>query len=111
MALTIAKVTGADYVAGNKKVRVRTVTFDSSYPTAGESLTAPDVGLKAIQQFIPHGTFRNADGTAAIEVSYDYTNSKLIAHWGNAGVASVLPEVTNTTDISAYSGRVTIVGH
>jgi hypothetical protein len=111
MALTVAKVSGADYTSGNKKVRVRTITFDSSYPTAGEALSASDLGLKAVQQFIPHGSFRNADGTLGIVVSYDYTNAKLIAHWGNAGTASGMPEVSSTTDLSAYSGRVTVVGH
>lgn len=111
MALTIAKVTGADHTAGNMRQKVRTITFDSSYPTGGESLTAADLGLKRIFELRPHGSFRAAANTSAIEVSYDHTNSKLIAFWGNAGTASVQPEVTNTTDLSTYSGRITAVGY
>ena len=111
MALTVAKVTGQqDFVAGNRKHKVRTITFDSSYPTGGESLTAADLGLKSITEIRPHGSFRAAANTSAIEVSFDYTNAKLIAFWGNAGTASVQPEVTNTTDLSTYSGRITAVG-
>lgn len=111
MALTVAKITGADHVAGNMRARVRTITFDSSYPTGGESLTAADFGLKKLFEVRPHGSFRAAANTSAIEVSYDHTNAKLIAFWGNAGVASVQPEVTNTTDLSTYSGRVTAIGY
>jgi hypothetical protein len=110
MALTVTKVTGADYVSGNKRVKVRDITFDSSYATAGEALTAATVGLKTIEQAIPNGAFRSTDATNSIVVSYDRTNSKLVAYWGNAGSASVSPEVTSTTDLSTYSGRITFVG-
>lgn len=110
MALTVAKVAGADYTVSNKRVRVRTITFDSSYLTAGESLTPADVGLRVIDEARSHGPFRVTDGTSSIDVSYDHTNKKLLAYWGNAGTASVAPEVTSTTDLSTYSGRMTFVG-
>ena len=51
MALTLTKISGASFTISNKKLRVYDVTFDSSYPTGGESLTAADVGLKKIEQF------------------------------------------------------------
>lgn len=113
MALTVAKISGVstDFVEGNKKVRVRTVTFDSSYATGGEALTASDFGLRVLTEVRPHGAFRTTDATSAVTVSYDHTNAKLVAYWGNAGSASVLPEVTSTTDLSTYSGRVTAVGY
>lgn len=111
MALTVAKITGADHISGNMRVKVRTVTFDASYPTGGEALTAADFGLKKLFEVRPHGAFRNTDATLGIAVSYDHTNSKLVAYWDNAGVASGLPEVTNTTDLSTYSGRVTAIGY
>lgn len=110
MALTIASITGADFKEANKAVKVRTITFDSSYATAGEALIPASVGLKQITQALPHGAFRSTDGTNSIIVSYDYTNQKLLAYWGNAGSASVSPEVTSTTDLSTYSGRMTFIG-
>lgn len=110
MALTVAKITGADHVAGNKRYKYRTITFDASYPTGGEPLTASDLGLKQIVAIVPMGAFRNTDATLGIEVSYDHTNSKLVAYWGNAGVASGMPEVTSTTDLSTYSGRIMAIG-
>jgi hypothetical protein len=111
MALTIAKIADApDRVSGNRRERRRTITFDSSYPTGGESLVPSDVGLKRIEEFRTHGEFRAANNTTGINVSYDHTNQKLIAYWGNAGTASAEPEVSNTTDLSTYSGRVSIIG-
>ena len=110
MALTLTAVSGAHYVAGNKRHRVYDVTFDSSYADDGESLTPADVKLKKIEQAIPHGAFIDAGNDNGIVVHYDVTEQKLVAIWGNAGTASVLPEVTAATDISAYSGRITFVG-
>lgn len=119
MALTIATVTGADYVAGNKRVKVRDITFDNSYPTGGESLTASDVGLKNIEQVIPNGPAVDSDGTGgthAVPVSYDYSTSKLQA-WevpdldGNAATNVVLNEVGNTDSLANYLVRITFIGY
>ena len=111
MALSLSKVSGASFTISNKKLRVYDVTFDSSYATAGESLTASDVGLKTIEQLIVHGPAAAAAGTTAVFPKYDYTNSKLQAFWGNAGSASTAPEVTSTTDLSTYICRITVVGY
>ena len=111
MALTISRVANADYVVSNKKVKVRDITFDASYVTGGLSLTPADVGLKVIQQAVPHGLAKPATTTTAIEVSYDYTNSKLVAYWGNAGTASVIPEVTNATSLATQVVRITFIGY
>lgn len=108
MALTLSKVDA--WVEGNKRVRVYDVTFDSSYVTAGESLTAADIGLKKITEANIHGPFKTSSGTTGVFPTYDYTNSKLICFWGNAGTASVAPEVTSTTDLSTFSGRMTFKG-
>lgn len=48
MAVAIAKVSGADYVSGNKKVKYRDLTFSGNYATNGETINASDVGLKQI---------------------------------------------------------------
>ena len=117
MALTLTKISGASFTISNKKLRVYDVTFDSSYPTGGESLTAADVGLKKIEQLIVHGpATATRGGTAAVFPSYDYTNSKLQAFWsratdGNAQNATTSPEVTDTTDISTQICRITVVGY
>lgn len=111
MALSLSLVSGASTVVSNKKMKVYDVTFDSSYATAGESLTAADVKLKKIEQLIVHGPAAAAAGTDAVFPKYDYTNSKLQAFWGNAGTASVAPEVTSTTDLSTYICRITVIGY
>jgi hypothetical protein len=110
MALTVAAVPTANYAVSNKRVKVVDITFDSSYLTAGESLTPANVGLKVIQQAMPHGEFRNTDGTLGVGVSYDRTNSKLLAYGGSAA-AAVRGEIASTTDLSTYSGRMTFIGY
>lgn len=50
MALTITTVPGADYVAGNKRVKVRDLTFSGNYATGGETVTAAQVGLRKIER-------------------------------------------------------------
>ena len=111
MALTVAKVSGADTVFGNKKVKVRDITFDNSYPTDGESLTAADVGLKVIQQAIPHGVAVNTAATSAVTVRYDFTNSKLLAFETGDVVSTPLDEVGNTESLDTYAVRMTFIGY
>lgn len=111
MALTLSNVSTANTVWGNKRVRVYDITFDASYLDDGESLTPADVGLKVIEQAFGDTVFIDAGNDNGIVVRYDRAEEKLVAVWGNAGTASVMPEVTATTDISAYSGRLTFVGY
>lgn len=111
MALTLAAVSGANYVSGNKKVKVWDVTFDASYPTDGESLTASDVGLKKIQQVLPHGVAMNTAATSAVPVGYDFTNSKLLAFETGDTVSTVLDEVGNTESLDTYKVRITFIGY
>ncbi len=113
MALTLAKITptGSDFVAGNKRVKYVTVTFDSSYATGGESLTPADVGLKVITHVTPD-LASVAAHTTGVLVGYDYTNKKLFAMTntasGNSGVA--LSEVASTTNLSTFIVRLRIEG-
>lgn len=110
MALTLTKISA--YTSGNKRHRVYDVTFDSSYPTGGESLTAADVNLRKIEELIVHGpATATRGGTTGVLATYDYTNSKLQAFWGNAGTASVLPEVTDTTNVATQICRITAIGY
>ena len=115
MALTISAVSGSAAPWGNKRRRDFDITFDDSYPDNGEALTAANFGFKKVESVIPHGPFRKSDGSNVILVSYDHTNSKLLAFRGkdpgDAGGADIpFPEVAATTDLSTYSGRVTVIG-
>lgn len=111
MALTIAKVSGGDYVIGNKRVRTRDVTFDSSYATGGETLVPADVGLKTIVCADTGGLARTgAAGATAAVVSYDYTNQKLQAYVSNGASPALLNEAPSTTNLSTNAVRITFVG-
>jgi hypothetical protein len=69
-----------------------TVTLDSNYPDGGEAIDAiGDLGYKKV--FFEAGT--------GIVAQWDKANQKVVAYWGNAGTASLLPAVTATTDLSA----------
>lgn len=109
MALTVTAATGGNFVVGDRRAVIATITFDSSYDTGGEALVASDFGLTSID-FVLGAVAKNAAGTLGFTVVYDYTNKKLQAVWGNAGTASVLPEVTSTTDLSLYSVRLIAIG-
>jgi hypothetical protein len=70
MALTLSRVKEA--VIGSLKLRVLDVTFDASYPTGGESLTADDLGVDPV--------FVIAEPTDGFAFEYDKGNEKLIAY-------------------------------
>lgn len=116
MAFTVTRVAGTARKEGNRRRAEFDITFDSSYATGGESLTASEFGFRKLDCVIPHGAFRKSDATDAVMVSYDYTNNKLAAYRqkdpaaaGGADIA--LPEVGSTVNLSSYSGRVTVLGY
>lgn len=130
MALTITKVADGQRVEGNKRKIDWDITYDSSYVTGGEPVTAAQLGLRRVESLTPHGPFRNTAGTASITVSFDRTNLKLLAynvgahtHTENtaaaytqnattaASTAASQAEVANATDLSTFSGRVTVSGY
>jgi len=102
MALTIATSSaGVEFergVPGDMQYRVFEITFDSSYPTGGESMTAADIGFSKIE-FI---TFAGGDGGYVFD--YDFANSKVIVY-RSAGSAAALGQVPNTTNLSAITTR------
>lgn len=83
-------------VSGWKVVRV---TFDNSYPTGGEAITAADVGFDTLDYLIP---FRQApDGgaqTVGILPTWDSTNGKL--KLSVIGATGLVTEAANTSDQS-----------
>lgn len=112
MALTIAKVSNGDYNIGNKRVRTRDVTFDTSYATGGLALTPSQVGLRSIIEAETGGGAKNAAGTSLVPVRYDYTNSKLQAYRydGASAGKAFLEEVAAAVDLSAFTVRMKFVG-
>lgn len=104
MAISIAKVSGADHVEGNKKVKVRTITLDSSYPTGGYSLTPSQVGLKSIDSVSGSIARATSGGATTRTVSYDHTNQKLFVY------TTASAEAANASDQSAFSVRLRFVG-
>ena len=96
MAVAVTTLTsGTDYVSGNKKVKVRTLTFSGNYATGGESLTASDVGLKKIHQVIFHGGVAAASDLAtANPIFYNHATNKVVFYEGSAA-GTALAEKTN----------------
>ena len=112
MALgAITKVTGGDYIHGNKKVRTRDIVLSTgaNWTSTGESLTAAQVGLKKILKVDPALAY---NGTLTFQCHYDITNSKLIAFAQNStpGAAVGQPKVTGNTDLSGYTVRMQFEG-
>lgn len=79
MALTFSGL--VRNVNGSKRENYGVITFDSSYPTGGESLTPHDVGLSVIQnlQVEPLTSVVSTFNTS-LQFAYDYTAQKLIAY-------------------------------
>ena len=111
MTVALTKVTGANHVSGNKKVRVFNYVLSSNYATGGEALTAATLGLKAVDTVTFDGPAYSTDRATAIQLKYDYTNSKIVAFESGAdGVA--LAEKTNSEAYpTGCHGRLTATGH
>lgn len=112
MALgTVTKVDA--WVEGNKRVRIYDIQLSTgaNWTAAGESLTPAMVGLRKIVAVNALGPARSAVPTG-FQVTYDYTNQKLIAlAQGTAGAAVAMVAVTGNTDLSTFTVRLEIVGY
>lgn len=113
MALTIANVDArAEDVFGRHKVRIVTVTFDSSYPTGGESFTPANVGLAQIDYV---GISPDAAVLPGYVVQYDYTDEVLIVFGveqdADAATTDQLDEEDDTTDLSTLVVRLLVIGN
>lgn len=111
MALTIANTTPqSGDVWGRQKTRIVTVTFDSSYPTGGESFTPANVGLASFT-----AVFFSPDSSPAYQFAYDYTNQKILVFGvqqdADAAVTDPFDEEDDTADLSTVTIRVLCVGH
>ena len=99
MALTFTRT--AHVVEGSLSVWYGSVTFDSSYPTAGESATAANFGLTEIY----HLTLTPDQGDSATEfwgVSWDKSADKIKVYGGAGATTTAFDEAANTDDLSAF---------
>lgn len=105
MALTVTLDTAplGRSVAGNKQIRRGTITFDSSYATGGEAITAALLELNIVEDL-------RVDPSAGYVFEWDKTNAKIKAYRqkdpaaaGGADIA--LPEVANAVDLSLVAPR------
>lgn len=101
MGLAFTKET--DWVSGPKRHWVGKITFDSSYPTGGEALTASDFGLQVLEDLI-------INPTLGYVFHWDKTNAKVIAY-RSAGSAAALAEVPDTTNLSTVGARAFAIGY
>lgn len=107
MAVSVSVPTKGLDVFGKQRVRIGTVTFDSSYPTGGESVTAASFGLSEIHKLLVIGT----RGSGYI-VEYVPSSGKLKALWVDTTVdGAALAEVADTTDLSAVVADVIAFGY
>lgn len=89
-------------VWGSHQVRWVTLTFDSSYPTGGEAVTAADFQLAEIKNLIPGAP--SIDDEALNSALWDATNSKIIV------VDAAGAQEGNTTDLSATTLQAIVIG-
>lgn len=145
MALTIAYPTHPNQVMtefqlGPWKARMVKLTFDASYLTTGEVLTAANLGWTNLIGAIPLTGVANADGTlsapcvvrsntaqtsltfqaqeSAAVTTHTHTENTAGAYTQNATTAAGgaiaagrLAEVASTTDLSAYHGTFFVLGN
>lgn len=104
MALTVEEVFRAP--GTERQMHVHKVTFDSSYPTGGEALTAADLDWSDAATNL---VVLPLAGGYTLE--YDATNAKLLAYWVDTTVdGAKMSEVANTTNLSALIAYVISFG-
>ena len=87
------------------RMKYRKVTFDSSYPTGGESVTAASFGLSTLHSLIVHGPAVKSDLTDAVGVTFNPATSKLVCYRAGAAASSINIEDSNdaaTEGVAVY---------
>lgn len=121
MALTLAEVSHPNagqttFSFGPFKATFKTVTFDNSYPTTGEIVTAAALGWNGLIGAICFsGGIANTAGTLAhvIVARPDAAQSQVALQAIETGTAvdSPLKEATNAADLSTYSAVFLFIGY
>ena len=103
MALTFTEKRNG--VEGNVRVWEGIVTFDSSYPTGGEAVTAGNFGFTLeILNVIAGQT-----NVAGIDAVWDSANSKVLLY-DEDNTSGIAAQVADTTDMSATTVPVRVIG-
>jgi len=114
MPLTVINTSPqSEDVWGRLRVRVATLTFDSSYDAGGESFVPSDVGLASFLAVVP---LPDSNALGGNVVLYDYTARKLRVYRQRdpaaAGGADIpLTEVTAAVNLSTLVVRVLAIGN
>ena len=103
MAASTVINTGPE-VPGNRKITTATVTFDSSYVTGGEAVSALDFGLVRLDHLV-------IDAGAGYLAQWDgsLTAPKILLYRQTAATGALV-QVPATTDVSAVSVKVLAFG-
>lgn len=106
MAVSVSLLTPEPYAVGGGYMEVLAeVTFDNSYPTGGEAVTANQFKLGTIL----HMTCETA--TTGVQPGFDRANSKIKLYWVDTTTdGAELAEVTAADDQSAAVVAVRVVG-
>jgi hypothetical protein len=123
MAVTNAKVSHPNqqetaFPVGMFKGVIRQITFDSSYPTTGEVVTAASLGFQKIDfSFVEGGSFaHNAAGTASVGVKVVPNAARtqvtlfLYRYDGASAGKASFEEAANAFDASTFSTRIMFLG-
>jgi hypothetical protein len=92
--------------SATKIIRYLLYTGPASYTTGGDIVTADQVGLTAIDFVNVIGNPYNKAGTQMYIASWDYSINSIPWYVPNTGV-----EVAATTNLTAFSCLVEVVGH
>jgi hypothetical protein len=117
MALTVTTVTQPQVLGTELKCVTLQVTWDSSYPTGGETIDTSVYDMTTITGFQYMGDAKadigyvfGLTGTRAAGGITAATDTKIAAYWQTDVTTSALIEVANTTDLSAVVHTVILWG-
>lgn len=116
MTVTATPLARATTVWGNKRVRVHNLVFSSTYATGGETVTATALGLKVIDQVIPHGNLATStDLATANPVGFRTAASGasvVVTQYEGSAAGTALSEKTNSEAYATGSNiSVTVIGY
>ena len=103
MAISVSTV--ATVPTNDHQLVFAEVTLDSSYPTGGEAVVPSDFGLQGIET-----VFVGSINAAKYHVGYT-SAGRLIKVYIEDGTSGIEAEVADTTDLSAITVPVLVVGY
>lgn len=115
MAVTLTRITGADHVEGNMKVKVRDAVFSGNYATGGETILASDVNLRRIFQVRSTGVATSTDLATANPIGVRINaagTSAIVTQYEGSAAGTAISEKTNAEAYATGSNiRLTFLGY